>query len=84
MSSEIQDEAYTEAMEEIARLKALITELADALDRSDPIQISIQEMAALVQRAREATGCDHVWEAYSANPGYQPAYGRCIKCGIRK
>lgn len=55
MSSEIQDEAYTEAMEEIARLKALITELADALDRSDPIQISIQEMAALVQRAREAT-----------------------------
>ena len=33
----------------------LITELCDALDRSDPIQISIQEVANLIQRAREVT-----------------------------
>ena len=50
-----QDNALIEKDAEIERLKALITELADALDRCDPIQISIQEVAALVQRAREAT-----------------------------
>ena len=45
----------TRVCNENTDLKKLITELADALDRCDPIQISIQEVAALVQRAREAT-----------------------------
>jgi hypothetical protein len=45
-------EAYEAKLREKDKL---ITKLADALDRSDPIQISIQEVAALIQRAREAT-----------------------------
>lgn len=39
----------------IDRHLCIITELCDALDRSDPIQISIQEVANLLQRAWEAT-----------------------------
>ena len=38
----------------VAELRLLVTELCDALDRCDPMQISIQEIAALIQRAREA------------------------------
>jgi hypothetical protein len=41
--------------EDITTYKKLIGDLADALDRSDPIQISIQEVAALIQHARDAT-----------------------------
>jgi hypothetical protein len=40
---------------EIERKDKLITKLGDALDRCDPVLISIQEVAVLVQRAREAT-----------------------------
>lgn len=48
-------QALGESWDQKAALKALITDLCDALDRSDPIQISIQEVAALIDRAREAT-----------------------------
>jgi type III secretory pathway component EscV len=41
--------------ETLAEKNQLITELADALDRSDPILIGIQEVATLIERAREAT-----------------------------
>jgi hypothetical protein len=45
----------TKSNQESLEYERLISELADALDRSDPIQISIQEVADLIERAREAT-----------------------------
>jgi hypothetical protein len=52
--SEIQDEAYSEALEEIARLKILVAKLADALSAANqwPRHPRCQEWRNLVERAR--------------------------------
>jgi hypothetical protein len=39
---------------EIERLKALLTECADALEKIDPVEIEVRPFE-LIQRAREAT-----------------------------
>jgi hypothetical protein len=52
--SEIQEEAYSEAMEEIARLKILVWKLADALQEANawPRHLKHQEWCNLVNRAK--------------------------------
>lgn len=55
-----------------------LAELVALEAAAENLRQRIMTGAGLVQ-----SGCEHVWEPYSANPGYEPAYARCIKCGAR-